>query len=312
MIYKTPEGQRLVEEQYRALLKHWPAPNRQLHVPTRQGNTFIVACGEETAPPLLLLHGSMANSAAWMGDVASLAQRSRVFSVDVIGEPGLSAPSRPSLRSEAYAEWLEDVMDGLGLKRAALAGVSLGGWLALDYATRFPERIDKLALVCPGGVGCQKIGILFRIAILGMFGAWGRRKLRESILGRMPENGSPAARKFGAFFALIHKCTRPRSQRLPIFDDAALRRLNMPVLAIVGAKDVMLDSAETRRRIAEIVESGEVRYLPGAGHFIPGVGPMIAEFLSRPDAPGQNPGGDGNGPRARSMRTASSSSNSSS
>ena len=91
-IYKSEEGQRLVEERYWAFLKYWPVAHKQLRVPTCQGETFVVACGEETAPPLLLLHGSATNSAMWMGDVGSLAEHFRVYAVDLIGEPGLSAP----------------------------------------------------------------------------------------------------------------------------------------------------------------------------------------------------------------------------
>src|SRR5215469_11632861 len=185
-IYTTKEGQRLVEEQYRKFLKYWPAANRQFPVSTRQGDTFVITCGEESGPPTLLLHGALANSASWMGDVGQWAQRSRLFAIDMIGEPGLSVPSRPPLASEAYALWLDDVMSGLGLERASLVGISLGGWLALDYATRRPERVDRVAVVCPGGVGRQKVGILLKIALFNLFGAWGKRKLREMILGRAP------------------------------------------------------------------------------------------------------------------------------
>lgn len=73
----------------------------------------------------------------------------------MIGEAGLSAPSRPPLASDAYALWLDDLLRSLGLDRVSIVGVSLGGWLALDYATRRPERIERLAVLCPAGVGRQ-------------------------------------------------------------------------------------------------------------------------------------------------------------
>ena len=281
-IYKTPEGQRLIEEQYRRILGFWPVANRQFHIPTRHGDTLVIACGDESAPPVLLLHGSLANSATWIGDATTLAQSFHVFAIDIIGEAGFSAPSRPSLKSEAYARWLDDVMSGLGIGHAAFTGVSLGSWLALDYATRRPGRIDRMALICPGGVGRQKIAILLKGVVLSLCGAWGKRKLRESILGRTAGDAPPAARKFGEFIALIHKSTRPRRDKLPVFDDATLKRLTMPVLAIVGGKDVFLDSSETRRRMEALLQKGEVRYLEDAGHFIPGQGPVVEEFLSRP------------------------------
>ena len=278
-IYKTVEGQRAVEERYRQILQYWPVENHQRMVPTRQGETFVIECGNESGPPVVLLHGAVANSASWMGDVALWAQHCRLYAVDVIGEPGLSAPARPPLASDAYARWLDDVLGALNLDRAGIVGVSLGGWLALDFATRSPERVDKLVLVCPGGVGRQKIGILLKILLFSLLGKWGRQALRTAILGRMPADASPAARKFGEFFALLQESTRPRREKLPIFDDAALRRLTMPVFAIVGGKDALLDSADTRRRIEAHVPRGEVRYLPEAGHFIPGQGGAISEFL---------------------------------
>jgi len=79
---------------------------------------------------------------------------------------------------------------------------------------------------------------------------------------------------------LIHETTKPRRARLPVFSDAALQRLKMPVLAIVGGKDALLDSAGTRRRIESLLPRGEVKYLDGVGHLIPGQGPRIADFLS--------------------------------
>jgi len=190
-IYKSEEGARAVRERYLKFLARWPVPNRQLRVPTREGETFIVksggvACGDETAPALLLFHGSAGNAAMWMGDVAGWAEHFRVYAVDMIGEPGMSAPSRPPLNSEAHALWLDDVMQALSLERASIVGVSLGGWLALDYATRRPERVARLVAICPGGVGRQKIGIAFKAFALRMCGRWGARKVRAMMLIRAP------------------------------------------------------------------------------------------------------------------------------
>jgi len=278
-IYKSKEGARLVRERYLAFLKYWPTKNEHLRVATCEGETFVVASGDPGAPPLLLLHGSAANSAMWMGDVATWAAHFRVYAIDMIGEPGLSAPSRPPLDSEAYALWLDDVMRGLSLERAAMVGVSLGGWLALDYATRRPERVESLALLCPGGVGGQRIGFLLKSIPLLMLGRWGVRKLGEMVLGRTPKNLSAGMQAFVDFVSLIHQNFRPRTRMLPVFSDESLGRLTMPVLAIVGGKDVLLDSAATKRRMERNAEQAEVRYLPEAGHLIRGQTVPILEFL---------------------------------
>jgi pimeloyl-ACP methyl ester carboxylesterase len=224
----------------------------------------------------------MANSAMWMGDVAAWAEHFRVYAVDLIGEAGLSAPSRPPLASEAHALWLDDVMRELSLTQASMVGVSLGGWLALDYATRRPDRVEGLVVLCPGGVGRQKLGIAFKSIALRMLGDWGKRKTSELILGRAPANPSPAMRSFMEFVSLIHKNLRPRMVKLPVFSDEALQRLTMPVMAILGGQDVLLDSAETKRRLEHHVPHVEVRYHPEAGHFIPRQTTPILEFLLTP------------------------------
>ena len=242
-IYRTPEGERLVRERYLMFLKYWPVPHQEMRIPTSQGETFVIASGEEGAPPLLLLHGGAANNAMWMGDVRTFASRFRVYAVDLIGEPGLSAPSRPPLASDAYAVWLDEVLRGLSVDRAALAGVSLGGWLALDYAIRRPERVERLAVLGPGGIGRQKVGIVFATLVLRLCGGWGKRKLRERILGRWPADPPPAVKAFLDFVTLIYLHFRPRMVKLPVFSNEALRRLTIPVLAIVGGRDALLDSA---------------------------------------------------------------------
>ena len=278
-IYKSAEGERLVRERYLAFLKHWPVPNQQIRIPTNQGETFVIASGDEGAPPLLLLHGGAGNSAMWMGDIRAFSASFRVYAIDMIGEAGLSEPSRPALSSDAYALWLDEVLRALSIDCASLVGISLGGWLALDYATRRPQRVERIAVLCPGGVGRQKLGIVFLTIGLRMCGAWGRRKLLERILGRPPADPPPALKAFSDFVSLIHKHFQPRLVKLPVFSDDALGRLDMPLLAIVGARDVLLDSRKTKSRLERHAPNAEVVCLPEAGHFIAGQTGKILAFL---------------------------------
>jgi pimeloyl-ACP methyl ester carboxylesterase len=279
-IYKSIEGERLVLERYRAFLKRWPVPNQQVHVPTSQGETFVIISGPEDAPALLLLHGGVMNSAMWMGEVTTFARFFRVYCIDMIGEAGLSAPVRPALASDTYAVWLDDVLNHLAVARAAILGISLGGWLALDYAIRRPEKVERVAVLCPGGIGRQKVGIVFATLLSRMFGEWGKRRLMERILGRAPANPSPTLKAFLDFAELIRKNFKPRMVKLPVFPDKALRDLNKPVLAIVGARDVLLDSAQTKRRLEALVNGARVVYLPEAGHVIAGQTAKVLEFMA--------------------------------
>ena len=263
-VFKSEKGEQAVRERYLSILKYWPVPNEQLRVPTCEGETFVVVSGDHNAPALILLHGSAATSAMWMSDIAAWAAHFRVYAIDMIGEPGLSAPSRPPLASEAYALWLDDVMQALSVTRVSstrvsIVGVSLGGWLALDYATRRPDRVESLVLLCPGGVGRQTFG---------------------KIVFEPTSSDLPAAvRKFMEFVSLISENFNYRAEELPIFSDDSLGRLSMPVMAIVGGKDGLLDSAETRRRLKCQVAHADIRYLPEAGHVIRGQTAPILEFL---------------------------------
>jgi pimeloyl-ACP methyl ester carboxylesterase len=101
-IWVSDEGRAAVHALYTEILDRWPVPGERRRVSTRQGETFVVACGPASAAPVVLLQGSGANAAMWMRDIAAWAEHLRVYAVDVIGEPGFSDPSRPALTSEAY------------------------------------------------------------------------------------------------------------------------------------------------------------------------------------------------------------------
>ena len=277
-VFKSEAAERAVEACYGALLERWPVPNTQRRLPTREGETFVLACGPEDAPPVVLLHGSQANASVWMFDAMLWSKNFRLYAVDMIGEPGLSAPSRPPLASDAYALWLDDVMAGLGLESAALVGVSLGGWLALDYAIRRPGRVRRMALTCPAGLGRQK-NFLAKALPLLLLGPWGRRKMREMVFGPAPETIPDVARPLVELMTLVGRNAKPRVENLPLFSDAALKSLDMPILAILGGRDVLLDSEESRTRLSENAPQAEVLFLPDARHAIFGQTRTIHEFL---------------------------------
>ncbi|HJW40615.1 MAG TPA: alpha/beta hydrolase, partial [Rhizomicrobium sp.] len=259
-IWKSEAGQNEVQARYRTFLGFWPKPNRQFTVPTRQGDTFVVACGPEDAPPLILLHGSASNSFVWMMDAALWSKHSRVHAIDIIGEPGLSSPSRPTLASGVYPLWLDDVLAALKIEKTSFVGISLGGWLALDYATRRPEKVSAVAVLCPGGVGRHKNVLLWAAPLL-LLGPWGRRKVNAIIAGPKKPGAPEMPGAVSDFMALIFKHFRVRRERLPVITDAALKRLTMPVFAILGGRDAMIDSAGTRRRLEAQVPGVDIRWL---------------------------------------------------
>jgi pimeloyl-ACP methyl ester carboxylesterase len=272
--YKTEAGGLEVERRYRELLEHWPVPNEHRQIPTREGETFVVVSGPESAPPLVLLHGAGANALTWASAVPSLARHFRVYVVDVIGEPGLSAPSRPALETEEHVLWLDDVMDALGLASTPMVGLSLGGRLALDYATRRPDRVERLVLLNPAGLGKRKTAILFKLVFLGMLGDWGMRRTLVAS-GGAELRDTPAAE----FVMLVFKHFKPRYEPIPPFDDDTLRGLKIPTRVLLGARDTMIDARGTQRRLEHAVPHADIVVLPEAGHFIGGEAPQVLDFL---------------------------------
>jgi pimeloyl-ACP methyl ester carboxylesterase len=277
-VYRSETGERLVRERHLELLTRWPVPSEQLRVHTCEGETFAVRCGPAGAPPLVLLQGAGASTAMWLPEVTTWAEHHRVHAVDLIGEPGLSAPSRPDLAGGAYARWLDDVLDGLGVARAAYVGVSLGGRIALDYALRRPGRVSRLALLCPSGIGRQRAGVLLVMLPLTLLGDWGRRRAMALALGPLGSAADTAA-DLADFAALVFRHFRPRTGRVPRFTDDELRTLQAPLLVVVGAQDRMLDSVETAQRVESLVPHATVRLLPDAGHHLPGQAAGVVAFL---------------------------------
>jgi pimeloyl-ACP methyl ester carboxylesterase len=278
-IYKSESGAQLLAGRYQELLKRWPQPNRQTYVSTRLGETFVIDCGRDGAPPVVLLHGSGSNSAMWIAYAAALAPHFKLYAVDMIGEPGFSAESRPALQSEAYSLWLDDVLQALCIDRFAMIGASLGGWVALHYATRHAARVDRLVLLVPGGLGPQRRSILFKVLPLLLLGDWGRKQAMKIALGPAAANPTAGQQVYVDYMLLVQRHFRPRMEPLPLFTDAALRQLQMPVLAVLGGKDALLNSAETMRRLKLNVPQAEIEYLADVGHGIFAEKNGILEFL---------------------------------
>jgi pimeloyl-ACP methyl ester carboxylesterase len=102
-----------------------------------------------SGPPLMLLHGGLGDSGLWEPVVPFLSGRFRTIRTDLRFFGRSAGPAAPW-------SWQDDaigLLDALGVDRAALAGLSLGGRLATEIALARPERISALALVAPGLAG---------------------------------------------------------------------------------------------------------------------------------------------------------------
>ena len=75
---------------------------------------------------------------------------------------------------------------------------------------------------------------------------------------------------------------RPRTEPIPTFSDDCLRSLAVPLMAVVGGKDSMIDSYETERRLSANVPHATVHLLPESGHLLPDQTETVLRFLRSP------------------------------
>lgn len=279
-VYRSSSGQQAVECRYREHLQRWAVPLRRRIVATREGDTFVMDCGPTDAPPVVLLHGAGSNSAIWQTDASRWSATHRLYMVDLVGEPGLSAPSRPPLDSDAFALWLDDVLDRLGVDAAGFVGVSLGGWLATDYAIRRPDRVQRLALRAPGGIGRQRYGAVLAALALMAFGERGTRRALRITLGpgRIP---GPVI----DYLLLIQRNYRPRHDTLPVFSDDDLKAIFAPLFVVLGARDRMLNSRDTAARLTRLQPAAAVNLLADTGHGLFDDGNDLHTFLNQRTTP---------------------------
>ncbi len=103
------------------------------------------------SPPLLLTHGYGATSAMFAPNTAALGAGNEVVTWDLPGHGGRESPADPASYSAAAA--LADmaaILDELGHETAVLGGHSLGGYLSLDFALSYPDRVAGLLLIGTG------------------------------------------------------------------------------------------------------------------------------------------------------------------
>ncbi len=278
-VFKSLEGRQQILQAYDNVLQNWSVAYREFDLPTPIGTTHVIACGDEKAPALVLLHGSTSNSSMWIGQVDEYSRCFRVFAIDIPGEPGKSAAVRPELKSNAYAYWLQEVLGQLGVQQASLVGISLGGWLALKFAAAYPACARKLVLLCPSGVAPQKGSFLLLTLALLPFGDWGRDRLIRIVNG-----GDDIPEEAIRYTRLIADHFNPRVEVMPLFSDVELGRLTMPTLLIVGDKDALLPSRKTAERLGRLLPDVTVEILPDTGHVLIGLQKRILAFLTLSDS----------------------------
>ncbi|NYB72838.1 alpha/beta hydrolase [Sedimentibacter hydroxybenzoicus DSM 7310] len=272
--FNSESGKTAVTSYYNMLLEHLTIPYERINVHTRYGNTFALSAGDTQKPTVILLHGSSMSSAMWLDDIMAFAPHYHVIAPDIPGEPGQSDENQLPLDSNDYAEWLLDVLNVLNIKDTYLVGNSLGGWLALRFSTLYPERVKKLVLLAPAGIGSQNPAFGLLAMELLPKGESGINELLIQLNGGMP---IPEIRL--NYQKLIMSVFNVRQEVIPVLSDEELKRLSMPCLIFVGNNDVILKSDETAARALKKIPQCQVVELPEKGHSLVGMSEEILIFI---------------------------------
>lgn len=231
--------------------------------------------GADGHPAILLLHGFMGSSEDWEDVIATL-DGLHCVAVDLPGHGNSVGLPEESYTMESSANALLGILDDLEIRRASLAGYSMGGRLALYFALRHPERCEKLLLesASPGLKSEEE-----RAA---------RREADEEKAKRL-ESGGDFKRFLAEWYAqplfatleerLVEALIEKRKDNDPVELAKSLRgmgtgsqpslwkemkRLRVPTLAVAGELDGKFTNIA--RAMAEASPNISAEYVPGVGH----------------------------------------------
>lgn len=250
----------------------WPVPSECKMVNTSYGQTFVRISGPVGAPPLVLLHGGGANSLHWTPNIEALSKTYRVFAIDCIYDYGRSISSQPVRNIDDLLEWLNETFNALELgDHINLMGLSYGGWLAGQYALRFPERLDKVVLLAPAGTVLPLRVTWISRAILctlpfrlftRSFMCW----ILEDLANR-DEEGRTMVEEWADFTYKAMRSFTPRNMVFPtVLSDGELQGIKVPMLFLVGEHEKMYSAQKAVDRLHRVAPRIEAEIILHAGH----------------------------------------------
>ena len=233
-------------------------------------NLHYEVTGPSNAPAIVLGHSLGATLASWDPQVAALAQRLRVVRYDVRGHGRSPVQPGPCEMADLGNDLLA-LLDGLGIERAHLLGLSLGGMSSMWLAARHPERVGRLivcatsALLGPpefwaGRAAAVRAGGCASIAdavVARWFTPGFRQRHPEVVADMRAMIASTPAEGYAVLCGAIG--------RMDLQGD--LGAIRAPTLAIAGADDPATPP-EHLERIAAAIPGGRVAVVPEAAHLL--------------------------------------------
>jgi pimeloyl-ACP methyl ester carboxylesterase len=251
--------------------------------------------GAPAAPPVVFLHGITGHARTWDDEARLLAERYHVLVLDQRGH-GDSDPAPDGDYSDAALLGdLEAFVDALGLARLTLVALSLGGRVAMNYAGRHPERVERLVVVdigpeiAPAGrarVSQMMAAAPERFETLEDVVAYQRASnplYAEAMLrhrARHAVRPLPTGGFTWKYDRALRDAIRQGRLRAPADLWPQWRAIQCPTLLVRGAASDVL-SEETAKRMLEELPSARLTVVPDAGHTVPGDQPAVFQALLR-------------------------------
>ena len=226
-------------------------------------NYYTAGSGE----PLIILHGGGGDARTWSQNIEALSDKYTVYAPDLPGY-GASQPLVGRYFIPELTGFVDSFSHNLGLGRFHLAGHSLGGGIALNYALEFPHSIKKLVLVsslCLGREIAFWVRLLSIPALLRFAGAmtmavlksikWVLDTLVQGVEFIIPL--SPASVTVGGSITTIREQTVVLANRLS--------EIMMPTLLVWGARDPIVP-VQHAYAAAKVIPDCRVKVFENRGH----------------------------------------------
>jgi pimeloyl-ACP methyl ester carboxylesterase len=222
--------------------------------------------------PLLLIHGFPLDRTMWRAQLNGLSDVSRLIVPDLRGFGESGMPSG-NVTIDAYADDLCGLLEGLGIKKAVIGGLSMGGYITLAFYRKFTDRVRGLILANTKAGADSAEGKKGRNENATLAREKGTSAIAERMLPKMLTPKTAAERPEiakstnaimvgqsveGVVGALMAMRDRPDSTPL-------LATISVPTLIITGAEDTLIPPKESEAMQAAIPGARLVT-IPGAAH----------------------------------------------
>ena len=243
------------------------------------GSVSLDVLDEGRGEPLLLVHGFPLDHMMWRGQVSELSQGFRVLAPDLRGFGGSSplAVDEAVLTMAQFADDLAALLKSLQVREPVnFCGLSMGGYVAFQFAVRYPERLRRLILCDTKAAADTKEAAENRHKLAAKVLAKGSQVAAEAMLPKLFSKRaieSPAPCVEETRQTILR--TRPQTIAAALRGMAEredftpkLGAIRVPTLVVCGAEDVITPSAEMRT-IAAAVPGAEYCEVSAAGHMSP-------------------------------------------